>query len=93
MLDHTLEIIADNQPTVLERILQVTRYRGFTVTGMTAYPDNENTALAIKLVVNDPKEQQAGMGGGIQRLYDQLNKLFDIKHVSLTRKSSIQNRA
>ena len=88
MVDHTLEIQADNQPTVLERVLQVTRYRGFVVTGLLVNLNDESDELEIKLAISDPKESLAEEGVGFTRLYNQLNKLFDIKHVNLTKKTN-----
>ena len=52
-LQHTLEITAQNQPAVLERLLQVTRYRGFSVDGFTVYPNQNDTHLDIKMTVHD----------------------------------------
>ena len=40
MQNHTLEVTADNQPTALERLLQVTRYRGFLVTDLSVATSN-----------------------------------------------------
>jgi acetolactate synthase II small subunit len=80
---HRLEITADNQPTVLERVLQVTRYRGFQVVDFNATINPENNLLEIRLSIVDPKETVALPEAGAHRLYHQLNKLFDVKHVNL----------
>jgi len=80
---HCLEITADNQPTVLERILQVTRYRGFQVTDFSSSINPENKLLEIRLSIVDPKQTSALPEAGAHRLYHQLNKLFDVKHVNL----------
>ena len=93
MTNHTIEITADNQPTVLERLLQVTRYRGFVVTNFTVSTAAEDNQLDIKLTVNDPKGVAAIPEAGIQRLYNQLNKLFDIKQVNLLKSKNIQCQA
>ncbi len=93
MLNHTIEITADNQPTVLERLLQVTRYRGFVVSRLNVIPNTDNNMLDIKLTVQDPKQSSIQVGAGIMGLFDQLNKVFDIKHVNLVRPSSIQCQA
>lgn len=93
MFNHTIEITADNQPTILERLLQVTRYRGFVVTGFTVFANTDNKQLDIKLTVQDPKEQSASMGAGVSRLQHQLNKLFDIKRVDFVQSTPLQCQA
>ena len=100
MTNHTIEITADNQPTVLERLLQVTRYRGFVVTNFTVVTTAEKDTLDIELIVYDPKlkdqdaeKSSANTSAGLQRLYHQLNKLFDIKQVNLLKSKDIQCQA
>jgi acetolactate synthase II small subunit len=85
MNQHTLKITASDQPTVLERLLQVSRYRGFTVTGMTMFPSNESKQLDIELSV--ASEQP------VANLEKQLNKLFDILDVNVENKETQQCRA
>jgi len=91
MKNHTLEITADNQPTVLERLLQVTRYRGFVVTDFNVSTTAKTDMLDIKLTVKDPKELATDPSAGLQRLYHQLNKLFDIKQVNLLKSEGTQS--
>jgi len=82
MYQHTIEIAANNQPTVLERLLQVTRYRGFSVINFSVLSNTQKQQLDIELTVQStgkPISEELN----IQRLYNQLNKLFDIKHVNL----------
>ena len=85
MNQHTLRITAHNQPTVLERLLQVTRYRGFSVTGMTMFPSDETNMLDIELSVSSEHS--------IEQLNHQLAKLFDINEVVIDHKSSQQYTA
>jgi len=80
---HTLEITAENQPTVLERLLQVTRYRGFSVTTFSVFPSENETLLDIKLAVHNGKTSIDSQQCSVKKLYHQLNKLFDIRHVDL----------
>jgi acetolactate synthase II small subunit len=75
MNQHTLRITAQDQPTVLERLLQVTRYRGFVVTGMTMFPHTDQQMLDIELSVRSEQT--------IERLQLQLNKLIDITEISV----------
>lgn len=85
MNQHTLKITASDQPTVLERLLQVSRYRGFAVTGMTMFPSDKDNQLKIELSV---RSEQA-----ISKLEQQLDKLFDILDVSVENSNSQQCRA
>jgi len=75
MNQHTLRITAEDQPTVLERLLQVTRYRGFVVTGMTMFPHKEGDLLDIELSVRSEQT--------IDRLQWQLHKLIDITQINV----------
>jgi len=72
---HTLRITAENQPTVMEKLLQVTRYRGFAVTGMTMHPSGENSLLTIELSVQSKNS--------IEQLQYQLHKLIDITDIKV----------
>jgi acetolactate synthase II small subunit len=81
--NHTLEIIANNQPTVLERMLQVTRFRGFDVIQLTVNSIQTDNLLTIKLTVRNPSNGAIVIGKAIDRLHSQLNKLFDIKRINL----------
>ncbi|PCI59030.1 MAG: acetolactate synthase 2 small subunit [Gammaproteobacteria bacterium] len=83
--NHTLRITAENQPTVMEKLLQVTRYRGFIVTGMTMFPDTEQTKLTIELSVQSKNS--------IEHLQYQLHKLIDITDIAVNCTSSAQCRA
>jgi len=80
--DHTLEITAENQPTVLERVLQVTRYRGFSVTAFSVLPDITGTMLEMTLTVNQTNQSSCHDENDIRKLCNQLNKLFDIQQVN-----------
>ena len=84
MNQHTLKITASDQPTVLERLLQVTRYRGFLVTGMTMYPQTAGE-MAIEISVRSENS--------IDNLYHQLDKLFDIRDIKVDNTTSLQCRA
>ena len=84
MNQHTLRIQAYDQPTVMEKLLQVARYRGFTVTGMTMYPSDDKM-LDIQLSVRSHH--------AIEQLQNQLNKLIDIANIKVDNSSSQQCRA
>ncbi len=75
MNNYTLIIMTDDKQVVLERILQVTRYRGFLINGMTAKVNTGNNIATIELFVSSERP--------ISLLIDQINKLVDIKGVKV----------
>ncbi|MCI2282147.1 acetolactate synthase 2 small subunit [Colwellia sp. MSW7] len=77
---YTLIIMTDDKQVVLERILQVTRYRGFLIDGITAGVNNANNIATIELLVSSDRP--------ITLLVDQINKLVDIKSVKVDNKTS-----
>jgi len=89
-LQHTLEITAVNQPAILERLLQVTRYRGFLVDGFTVHPVQNDSFLDIKLTVHDDEATVSVKENNIRKLFNQLNKLFDVNHIDLKQTSTFQ---
>ena len=80
MNNYKLIIMADDKQVVLERILQVTRYRGFLINGMTASVNNANNIGTIELLVSSDRP--------ISLLVDQINKLVDIKGVEIDNNDS-----
>ena len=72
--------MTDDKQVVLERILQVTRYRGFLINGMTASVNNANNIATIELLVSSDRP--------ISLLVDQINKLVDIKGVEIDNSDS-----
>lgn len=77
---YTLIIMTDDKQVVLERILQVTRYRGFLIDGITASVNNANNIATIELLVSSDRP--------ITLLVDQINKLVDIKSVEVDDKTA-----
>ena len=71
--NHVLTIQTKNQPVVLERLLQVTRYRGFEVAGMEMKPMADFSGLLVTLSIVSDKP--------ISLLTNQLNKLYDIEYL------------
>jgi acetolactate synthase II small subunit len=80
MNNYKLIIMTDDKQVVLERILQVTRYRGFLINGMTASVNNANNIATIELLVSSDRP--------ISLLIDQINKLVDIKGVEVDNSDS-----
>lgn len=72
---YQLIIMADDKQVVLERILQVTRYRGFLINGMNAEVNTGNNVATITMSVSSDRP--------ISLLIDQINKLIDIKGVKV----------
>lgn len=72
--------MVDDKQVVLERILQVTRYRGFLINGITAKVNTGNNVARIELLVSSDRP--------ISLLVDQINKLVDIKSVKVDNNAS-----
>lgn len=72
---YQLIIMADDKQVVLERILQVTRYRGFLINGINAEVNTGNNVATITMTVSSERP--------ISLLIDQINKLIDIKGVKV----------
>jgi acetolactate synthase II small subunit len=79
---YQLIIMADDRQVVLERILQVTRYRGFLINGMNAEVNTGNNVATITLQVSSERP--------ISLLVDQINKLIDIKGVKVDNSAAQQ---
>ncbi|GAA5135902.1 acetolactate synthase 2 small subunit [Thalassotalea piscium] len=75
MNDYQLIILADDKQVVLERILQVTRYRGYLINGINAKVNTGTQIGTIELMVSSDRP--------IELLVDQINKLIDIKEVKV----------
>ena len=75
MNHYQLIIKADDKQVVLERILQVARYRGFLIEGMKARVNTGTNIGTIELMVRSDRP--------ISFLVDQINKLIDIKDVKV----------
>ena len=80
MNKYKLIIMTDDKQVVLERILQVTRYRGFLINGMNAQVNTGNNVATIELMVSSDRP--------ISLLIDQINKLVDIKSVKVDNNAS-----
>ncbi|WP_394132438.1 acetolactate synthase 2 small subunit [Shewanella maritima] len=66
---HTLAITVQQRPEVLERLLRVTRHRGFTVTNMQMCI-NDDASIAVDMQVEADR--------AIELLSNQLDKLIDV---------------
>ena len=84
-MNHVLTIQTRNQPVVLERLLQVTRYRGFEVAGMEMKPLADFSGLLVTLSIVSDKP--------ISLLTNQLNKLYDIEFLDCVESELTQAEA
>ncbi len=75
MNHYKLIIQTDDKQVVLERILQVTHYRGFLISGINAQVNTGTNIATIELFVRSERS--------ISLLVDQINKLIDIKGVKV----------
>nr|WP_086937727.1 acetolactate synthase 2 small subunit [Thaumasiovibrio occultus] len=74
MNQHQIAITANASADVMERVLRVTRHRGFMVQQM-AMSHHEN-ALQLTMTVSSERP--------ISSLYHQLDKLWDVQDIELT---------
>lgn len=74
-MNHVLTIQTRNQAVVLERLLQVTRYRGFQLAGLEMKPLTAQKGLVITLSIDTDKP--------IHLLTNQLKKLVDVQQLEL----------
>ena len=74
-MNHVLNITATNTPAVVERLLQVTRYRGYELAGLQLTPRSDTRSLSITLTVSSDKP--------IHLLTSQLHKLYDVQQLEL----------
>ncbi|QFI40328.1 acetolactate synthase 2 small subunit [Moritella marina ATCC 15381] len=71
---HEVVIEASNTLEILERVLRVIRHRGFRVSTMNSVQMNDCNSIKITVTVSGER--------GIDLLYKQLDKLFDVNKLS-----------
>ncbi|MFC4653545.1 acetolactate synthase 2 small subunit [Rheinheimera marina] len=72
-MNHVLTIHTNNEQVALERVLQVTRYRGFELASFEMKPLADLSGLLLTLSINSDKP--------ISLLTNQLAKLYDVQHL------------
>jgi acetolactate synthase II small subunit len=72
---HVIQINADNQPTTLEQLLRVVRYRGFKLDNIKMQASLEEEFIEVLIKVQSARR--------IELLINQLTKLVDIKSVTV----------
>lgn len=75
MMHHQLSIQARFRPEVLERVLRITRHRGFKVCAMNMVQTTNNEHINIELTVASHRP--------VDLLSAQLSKLLDISDVDI----------
>ena len=80
-MKHTLTIALKNQSVAVERFLRVARHRGFDLPKMNLEMAEDAFRVTMTVVSDKP----------IHLLTSQLNKLVDVKHVTL--ESQLQQQA
>jgi len=79
--DHEVVIEATNTLEILERVLRVIRHRGFRISRMNSEQMNDCNSIKITVTVSGER--------GIDLLYKQLEKLFDVSKVSVQQITTI----
>ncbi|MTC58574.1 acetolactate synthase 2 small subunit [Providencia rustigianii] len=80
MMQHQLSILARFRPEVLERILRVTRHRGFRINSMNMDQLSDGDNVSIELTVSSQRP--------LAQLCAQLTKLSDITAVEIRQQES-----
>ena len=81
---YEIEMLLDNQPAALERVLQVVRYRQFQLDGLQMQPNGQDK-LTVKLKVSSQHS--------INILTSQLNKLYDLARLSIQHEMPLKSIA
>lgn len=76
MKRYLIEIEADDKPVLLERVLRVTRHRGFIIKQVMATQNQANKIARVDIVVDSCRS--------ISFLTNQIAKLWDIRQVEVT---------
>jgi acetolactate synthase II small subunit len=77
---YLLDIKADDKPVLLERVLRVVRHRGFVIKQVAATQNHESKVASVEIIVDSDR--------AISTLTDQIEKLWDIRSVEVTKISN-----
>ncbi|AYA41419.1 acetolactate synthase 2 small subunit [Xenorhabdus nematophila] len=80
MMQHQLAIQARFCPEILERILRVTRHRGFQICALNMDQTTDSGNVSIELTVSSQRS--------INLLFSQLMKLVDVAGIEIKHKES-----
>lgn len=76
MQRYLLDIKADDKPVLLERVLRVTRHRGFVIKQVAATQNHESKIASVEIIVDSDRQ--------ITTLTNQIEKLWDVRTVEVT---------
>ncbi|MEW2629657.1 acetolactate synthase 2 small subunit [Vibrio cholerae] len=76
MQRYLLDIKADDKPVLLERVLRVTRHRGFVIKQVAATQNHESKIASVGIIVDSDRP--------ITTLTNQIEKLWDVRTVEVT---------
>ncbi|ENM5827694.1 acetolactate synthase 2 small subunit [Vibrio metoecus] len=76
MQRYLLDIKADDKPVLLERVLRVTRHRGFVIKQVAATQNHESNIASVEIIVDSDRP--------ITTLTNQIEKLWDVRTVEVT---------
>ncbi|EOW9155397.1 acetolactate synthase 2 small subunit [Vibrio cholerae] len=76
MQRYLLDIKADDKPVLLERVLRVTRHRGFVIKQVAATQNHESKIASVEIIVDSDRP--------ITPLTNQIEKLWDVRTVEVT---------
>jgi acetolactate synthase II small subunit len=74
---YLLDIKADDKPVLLERVLRVIRHRGFIIKQVAATQNHSSNVASVEIIVDSDRP--------ITTLTNQIEKLWDIRSVDVTR--------
>lgn len=77
MQRYLLDIKADDKPVLLERVLRVVRHRGFIIKQVAATQNHDSKIASVEIIVDSDRP--------ISRLINQIEKLWDIRSVEVTK--------
>ncbi|MDE1515745.1 MULTISPECIES: acetolactate synthase 2 small subunit [Vibrio] len=76
MQRYLLDIKADDKPVLLERVLRVTRHRGFVIKQVAATQNHASKIASVEIIVDSDRP--------ISTLTNQIEKLWDVRSVEVT---------
>ncbi|EJL6366620.1 acetolactate synthase 2 small subunit [Vibrio cholerae] len=76
MQRYLLDIKADDKLVLLERVLRVTRHRGFVIKQVAATQNHESKIASVEIIVDSDRP--------ITTLTNQIEKLWDVRTVEVT---------
>lgn len=76
MQRYLLDIKADDKPALLERVLRVTRHRGFVIKQVAATQNHASKIASVEIIVDSDRP--------ITTLTNQIEKLWDVRTVEVT---------